>query len=109
MGSEKKSRIGVVGSGSWATAIVKMLCENLNKVNWWVRSEYVKGHIEHEKHNPKYLTGVEFHVEKLNITTNINELVQNSDYIILATPSIYLQEALSGLIEPLSKKILFSS
>lgn len=109
MRNKSNIRVGVVGSGSWSTAIVKMLCENLEKVNWRVRSEYIKGHLEHEKHNPKYLTGVEFHTEKLNITTDINELVKNSDYIVLATPSIYLQEALSDLTEDISEKMIFSS
>ncbi|MDR1876146.1 MAG: NAD(P)H-dependent glycerol-3-phosphate dehydrogenase [Flavobacteriaceae bacterium] len=109
MKNERKERIGVVGSGSWATAIVKILCENLEEVNWWVRNEYIKEYIHHERHNPKYLTGVEFHPEKLNITTNINELVKNSDYIILATPSIYLQDALAGLTEDMTEKVIFSS
>ncbi|MDR3272308.1 MAG: NAD(P)H-dependent glycerol-3-phosphate dehydrogenase [Flavobacteriaceae bacterium] len=105
----QKPKIGVIGNGSWATAIVKMLCENLESVNWWVRTEYTKGFIENQRHNPKYLTGVEFHPEKIRLTTDINELVKNSDYIILAVPSIYLQEALNGLTENLSDKIIFSA
>ncbi|MDR2123211.1 MAG: NAD(P)H-dependent glycerol-3-phosphate dehydrogenase [Flavobacteriaceae bacterium] len=109
MENVKKHKVGVVGSGSWATAIVKILCENLEKVNWWVRSEYVKGYIQYEKHNPKYLTGIKFHTEKLNITADINELMRNSEYVILAAPSIYLQDALSHLTEDITDKIIFSS
>ena len=105
----QKLKVGVVGNGSWATAIVKMLCENSEKVNWWVRDEYTKGFIENQKHNPKYLTGVEFHPEKICLTTDINKLVKNSDYLILAVPSIYLQNALSGLKENLSDKVIFSA
>ena len=56
----KPERIAVIGGGSWATAIVKLLCNNQEKVNWWMRSEESVAHILHYKHNPKYLQSIEF-------------------------------------------------
>jgi glycerol-3-phosphate dehydrogenase (NAD(P)+) len=76
--SSKNVRVGVLGSGSFATAIVKMLLENCKTVNWCVRNEFVKGAIEQRGHNPTYLTTVSFNLKKLKITTDINELVSNS-------------------------------
>lgn len=90
-------KVGVVGSGSFATAIVKMLVENSEKVFWCVRNEFVKGAIELRGHNPVYLTSVSFKKENLDITTDINYLVSNCDVVVLATPSIYLSDAMEKL------------
>lgn len=89
--------VGVVGSGSFATAIVKMLVENSELVHWCVRNEFVKGAIELRGHNPTYLTSVSFNKENLKVTTDINELVSACEVIVLATPSIYLSDALEKM------------
>lgn len=89
--------VGVLGSGSFATAIVKMLLENSNKVHWCVRNEFVKGALELRGHNPNYLTSVSFDTQKLDITTDINHLVASCQVVILAVPSIYLSDAMEKL------------
>ena len=77
-------KYAVLGGGSWATAIVKMLSENLNFVNWYLRSSAVKNHIINEQHNPNYLSSVEFDTNKLNISNDINSIVNESDtYLFL--------------------------
>lgn len=101
--------VGVVGSGSFATAIVKMLLENCKKVHWCVRSEFVKGAIEQRGHNPAYLTAVNFPVKNLALTVDINELVSACDVIVLATPSIYLSDTMSKLNVDYSGKIFISA
>jgi len=101
--------VGVVGSGSFATAIVKMLMENSKTVHWCVRNEFVKGSIELRGHNPTYLTAVHFNVKKLKITTDINELVSACDVIVLATPSIYLSDMLDKMNCDYSGKIFVSA
>lgn len=105
----KNLRVGVLGSGSFATAIVKMLLENCKTVNWCVRNEFVKGAIEQRGHNPTYLTTVSFNLKKLKITTDINELVSNSDVIILAVPSIYLAESMEKLTCDYQDKLFCSA
>jgi len=107
--SSNNVRVGVLGSGSFATAIVKMLAENCKTVNWCVRNEFVKGAIEQRGHNPSYLTTVSFNLKKLQITTDINELVSNSDVIILAVPSIYLAEAMEKLTCEYQDKLFCSA
>lgn len=86
-------KVGVLGSGSWASAIVKMLCENLDSINWWVRNEKSAEHIMEFGHNPKYLTSVNFKTEKLNIYTDIDTVISNSDIIVLAIPSAFVVNA----------------
>ncbi len=110
--SELKSSlpsVGVLGSGSFATAIVKMLTENCKQVNWCVRNEFVKGAIELRGHNPTYLPSVSFQTKQLNITTDINELVSHSQIIVLATPSIYLADSLGKMTCEYKDKIFVSA
>lgn len=102
-------KVGVVGSGSFATAIVKMLTENSKCVHWCVRNEFVKGSLESRGHNPNYLTAVHFNLKKLQITTDINELVQACDVIVLATPSIYLSDAMEKMSCDYTGKIFVSA
>lgn len=101
--------VGVLGSGSFATAIVKMLVENCDVVHWCVRNEFVKGAIELRHHNPTYLTAVQFDIKKLKLTTDINEMVSACDIIVLATPSIYLSESLDKMNCEYSNKIFVSA
>lgn len=107
--SSKNIRVGVLGSGSFATAIVKMLVENCKTVHWCVRNEFVKGAIEQRGHNPTYLTTVSFNLKKLQITTDINELVSNCDVIILAVPSIYLADSMEKMTCEYQDKLFCSA
>lgn len=108
---DKKTAIsvGVLGSGSFATAIVKMLQENSKMVHWCVRNEFVKGAIELRKHNPTYLQSVMFNTRHLSITTDVNQLVSACEVIILATPSIYLSDSLEKMTCDYSNKLFVSA
>lgn len=107
MGNQIK--FAVFGGGSWATAIVKMLCVNQEKVGWYMRSVYAKEHILNEKHNPNYLSSVEFHTEQLKLSNDINEIALWGDYLIFAIPSAFLSEELKKLTVDLKDKVIFSA
>lgn len=102
-------KIGVLGGGSWATSIIKMLCENIESVNWWMRNEEVINHIKTYGYNPNYISDAELKKEKLELSSNINEVVKNSDYIVLAIPSAFLKESLKKLNIPLKDKVVISA
>jgi glycerol-3-phosphate dehydrogenase (NAD(P)+) len=103
-------RIAVIGGGSWATAIVKLLCNKQEKVNWWMRSESAVAHIKQFKHNPKYLQSVEFNLDKLVVSTDLNHVIATADIVIIATPSAFLTEAFSAIPAGLfDGKIVFSA
>ncbi|MAU17736.1 MAG: glycerol-3-phosphate dehydrogenase [Muricauda sp.] len=104
-----KPTFGVLGGGSWGTAIVKMLTENLDKVNWYMRSDSAIRHIQNEGHNPNYLSSVEFDVEQLAMSHDINKIVEASDVLIFVIPSAFLDRELQNLTVSLKDKIIFSA
>jgi len=106
---DKTTKYAVFGSGSWATAIVKMLCENVNSINWWMRNEDSISHIETYGHNPNYISDAELKKEKLNISSDINSVIENSDLIVLAVPSAFLKSTLNNLNVSLKEKIIVSA
>ena len=102
-------RFAVIGGGSWATAIVKMLCENVDQISWYMRSVYALEHLKLHKHNPNYLSSVGFDIKKLNLTSNINDAVKDADFVIFAIPSAFLSAELEKMTESLEGKTIFSA
>ena len=104
-----KPKFAVFGGGSWATAIVKMLCENLDEVGWYMRNTSALEHIKIHKHNPNYLSSVEFNTSKLKLSNDINELVNYADILVFVIPSAFLHNELEKLTISLKDKIIFSA
>jgi len=90
-------RLGVIGSGSWATALAKILTDNRLPINWWVRNESTIRHLQTRHHNPHYLPSVYFDTSLLTLNNKVDEVIANSDCLIIAVPSAYLTETLAGL------------
>ena len=88
---------GILGSGSWGTAIAKILTDNGNSIYWWNRSEADIKYIQARHHNPQYLSTAHLDNTKLNLTTNPAEVIANSDCIVIVIPSAYTDEALNRL------------
>lgn len=105
----KQAKIAVLGGGSWATAIVKMLSENLEIVGWYMRSVYAIEHIKRNKHNPNYLSSAELHPEQLELSDDINCIVEKYDILIFAIPSAFLKSELEKLTVSLEGKTIFSA
>lgn len=103
-------KIAVIGGGSWATAIVKMLCNNMPQVYWWIRNQDTVNHIKKYKHNPNYLTSVEFDTDKLVLDSDIKNIIKSADVLIMAVPSAFLKQALSNIHpDDLKNKQIFSA
>ncbi len=102
-------KYAVFGSGSWATAIVKMLCENLDEVGWYMRSVYTKEHLIKEQHNPSYLSSVEFHLEQLKLSNDINEIANYADVLIFVIPSAFIHAELDKLKVDITNKTVVSA
>ena len=102
-------KIAVFGGGSWATAIVKMLTENLDRVGWYMRSVYAIEHIKKNNNNPNYLSSAELKPEKLDLSNDINYFVNNYDVLIFVIPSAFLKTELDKITTPLEGKIIFSA
>jgi len=105
----KESRCAVIGHGSWATAIVKVLTMNEMSVGWFVHNAEVFESLQNEGRNCRYLSDVEFEMSRILLSNDINEVVDNSDFIILVTPAAYLKGCLSGLHVSLKDKVVVSA
>lgn len=106
---QNKPKVCVIGGGSWATAIVKMLAENLSEVGWYMRSDYAIEHLKRHGHNPSYLSQATFDSKHLQLFNDINNAVKYGDYLIFAVPSAFLQSELDKLKVSLKDKMVFSA
>lgn len=102
-------KVAVFGGGSWATAIVKMLSENLATVGWYMRSNISIDYIKENKHNPNYLSSAEFDVNQLFLSDDIDEMVAYADVLIFVIPSAFLMSELSKINQSLANKTVFSA
>ena len=90
--------IGLLGSGSWATAIVKILLEDEEqRVNWWVREPEIIEGLEEEHHNPLYLSGAFLDTSRLYVSSDIADIVRRSDHLFLVIPSAFVASAFAGI------------
>jgi glycerol-3-phosphate dehydrogenase (NAD(P)+) len=96
--SQEPTWIAVIGGGSWATAIIKILSEGDVKIRWWIRNQDDIEFIRRYHHNPHYLSDVPIHPRKVKMCADIREAVDMAEYIILAVPAAFVREPL----EPLS-------
>jgi glycerol-3-phosphate dehydrogenase (NAD(P)+) len=92
-------KIAVVGGGSWATAIIKILSDNLieKEIFWWMRNEEAIEHIRQYNHNPHYLSSVEIKVPDSNLSSNLKDIITACDFILLNVPAAFLKETLKDI------------
>ncbi len=97
MRSNLRYKIGLVGSGSWATAIAKILTDNHFRINWWMHGEEDIRYMQQRRHNPRYLSSVSFDLKKLALTNNMAEVIRESDWIVICVPSAFVRDILAPL------------
>lgn len=103
-------RIAVIGSGSWATALVKIICNTTSNVNWYFRNSKDIEFVNEFTHNPRYLSSVTFDLNRLNLSNDLKQTISDSDIIILAVPSAFINDTLKELPKDIfNGKIVFSA
>lgn len=90
-------KFGMIGSGSWATALTKILTDNHQPVNWWIRNEAVYRHLQQRHHNPNYLSSVYFDPAHVNLQRDLTSVISESEVVVIGIPSAFVQETLQGL------------
>lgn len=92
-------KVAMIGGGSWATAIIKMLSDNVAKkeIFWWMRNTEAITHLQKYKHNPNYLSSVEIRIPEAHISSDLSRIVNEADYIILNVPAAFLKETLNAI------------
>lgn len=98
-----------MGGGSWATAVAKIVLENVDHISWYMRRPEVIEDFKRLEHNPSYLTSVHFDVNRISFSSDINEVVRNCDTLIFVTPSPYLKNHLKKLKEKLHNKFVITA
>src|SRR5215813_8322079 len=88
---------GIIGSGSWGTALAKILTDNNHQINWWIRNAETIQQIQRRKHNPHYLSSAYFDVGLLSMQNDLRSVIANSDVIIIAVPSAFIEETIGKL------------
>lgn len=108
--NEELVNIAVIGSGSWATALIKMLCEKNNvKIRWWFRSKEDVAFVKEYQHNPRYLSDVSINLKKVKPTHKIEDAIKDASVVILVTPAAFLTQAIGDLKpESLKGKLVVS-
>ena len=90
-------KVGIIGSGSWATAIAKIITDNHHSINWWVRQPANIDYFNKRHHNPHYLRNTYFDVSKINFFSEIKQVIEQSDILVIAVPSIHIEASLNGV------------
>jgi glycerol-3-phosphate dehydrogenase (NAD(P)+) len=102
-------KFSVIGGGSWATAIVKLLTRNGRKVRWYMRSQSAIDHIRKYQHHPSYLPSVELDIEKLDMSSDMNYVAGEGEILIFAIPSAYFMSEIQNLTTDISDKMIVSA
>ena len=102
-------KIAIMGGGSWATALAKIVLSTQDSINWYMRRPDRIEEFKQLGHNPCYLTAVKFDTNKINFYSNINQAIKDSDTLIFATPSPFLKQHLKKVKTSLKDKFIISA
>lgn len=106
----QNKQIAMIGGGSWATALVKILTDNGHTINWWVREQEIIENLKSHGRNPMYLSSVDFDKTTISVSNDIKNIIENSQIIIFCVPSAFLRDAMNILPkDALQNKIVVSA
>ena len=101
--------VAIIGSGSWATALAKIIMHNVPDINWYIRRQEVIDEFVEIRRNPNHLEWAYFDVSRIHFSADINAVIEQSDLLVLAVPSPYLKQSLNDITVDLSKKMVISA
>ncbi len=104
-----KGKVAVMGGGSWATAIAKILLSTEDSINWFIRRDDRIADFQRLGHNPAYLSSVQFDMKQINLSSDINKVVEESDILVFVTPSPYFKSHMKKLKVKLRDKFIVSA
>lgn len=101
--------IAIIGSGSWATAIAKIVIEHTHHIGWYLRNDDKIAEFVRKGHNPSYLMGTHFNTDEIEFSSDINTIVKHYDTLVFVTPSPYLKDLLKKIKTKLSDKFIVTA
>ena len=102
-------KIAIIGGGSWATAIAKIVVGHTHHIGWYMRRDDRIEDFKRMGHNPAYLMSARFNVDEIFFSSDINKIVQNYDTLVFVTPSPYLKNHLKKLKTRISDKFIITA
>lgn len=102
-------KIAIMGGGSWATALAKIVLSTQERIYWYMRRDDQIQDFLQTGHNPSYLSAVEFDINRINFYSDINRTIEESDTLIFATPSPFLKQHLKKVTTSLENKFIVSA
>ncbi len=102
-------KIAIIGGGSWATAIARIVVNNTHHIGWYMRRDDRIEEFRRMGHNPAYLTSVHFDMNEIEFTSDINHIAQNYDTLVFVTPSPYLKNHLKKLKARIRDKFIVTA
>ncbi len=101
--------IAIIGSGSWATALAKIVMHNAPDINWYIRKQETIDEFIEIRRNPNHLEWAYFDVSRIHFSADINAVIEQSDLLVLAVPSPYLKQSLNDIKVDMSNKMVISA
>ena len=102
-------KIAIIGGGSWATAIAKIIVSHTHHIGWYIRRDDRIDDFRRLGHNPAYLTSVRFNIDEINFSSDINKIVEAYDTLVFVTPSPYLKNHLKKLKTRIKDKFIVTA
>lgn len=102
-------KIAVMGGGSWATALASVLLKNCETINWYMRRDDRIEEFKRLRHNPAYLSDIQFDIERIHFSSDISRMAEESDTLLLAMPSPYIKDHFNKLTADISQKAVISA
>ena len=106
---ENLGKVAVLGGGSWATALAKLLLQNCKTIMWYMRRDDRIDEFKRLGHNPAYITDVNFDVDRIEFSSDINKVCSEADVLLLAMPSPYFKSHMEKITVDISGKIIVSA
>jgi len=102
-------KIAIIGGGSWATAIAKIVVSHTHHIGWYMRRDDRIDDFRRLGHNPAYLTSVHFDINEIFFSSDINKIAQQYDTLVFVTPSPYLKSHLKKLKTRIRDKFILTA
>ena len=102
-------KIAIIGGGSWATAIAKIVVGHTHHIGWYMRRDDRIEDFKRLGHNPAYLVGVRFDTNEISFSSDINNIVDKYDTLVFVTPSPYLKNHLKKLKTRIKDKYVITA
>jgi glycerol-3-phosphate dehydrogenase (NAD(P)+) len=102
-------KVAIMGSGSWATALAKLVLNNVAEINWFVRSQETIDYFLKFRHNPKYISDIEFDIPRIHFFNSIKDAIASSDVLVFVIPAPFLKETLEDFQGSFEDKTIISA